>query len=62
MKNNINYIVCYSKDDSEWFENIVELMNDYNKRVEFSNKTKEIIKNSYNWEFITNDFFNKTML
>lgn len=62
MKNNINYIVCYSKDASEWFENIVELMNDYNKRVEFSNKTKEIIKNSYNWEFITNDFFNKTML
>jgi hypothetical protein len=61
MKNNINYIVCYSKDVGEWFENIVELINDYNKRVEFSNKTKEIIKNSYNWEFITNDFFNKTM-
>lgn len=62
MKNNINYIVCYSKDASERFENIVEIMNDYNKRVEFSNKTKEIIKNSYNWEFITNDFFSKTML
>ena len=61
MKDKENCIVCYSNDANEWYQNIIGLIKDYNKMEEFSNETKDIIKNFYNWKSITDDFFNKTI-
>lgn len=54
MKDGYNYILCDDRPDN-WVKKILELYEDYEKRVIFSNNGKRLIEEEYSWNRFARD-------